>query len=94
MFNDQRPMIIEYWTFCISHSIAPVRSRRSDAARENRQQFVALVEQWLQPLIRTDAHFGHQLQPNPRFPQFPYTDPKLVNEVAPGLGALDLAIIR
>src|SRR2546425_4969056 len=43
MSNDQCPMIIEHWTFCILHLISSICACRPDAAGDDRQQFVAFA---------------------------------------------------
>jgi len=37
MLNDQCPLIIEHWTFCILHSISSVLPRRSNTAHPRRR---------------------------------------------------------
>jgi hypothetical protein len=93
MLDDQCPMIIEHWTFCILHSAFRIPTRSSDARGQNREQLIALVQCRLQALNRTELHLRRELQPRTRFSQLLHTDPELVNEIAPGFRALYLTVI-
>ena len=86
-------MIIEHWTFCILHSVSPVPPRRPDARREDREQFLTLLHHEPHRPFRTQLHLGDELEPGACLSQFLDANPELVDEVATGLGALNLTVV-